>query len=841
LESYRSLSTDAETTYRELPDNLYKHEPLNLDTDEQRFLILHPCSGNKNAEENPVRCSLETVSLAETGGYVAVRNSRGFRFIQEVIDIDGAPLIVPVAVERFLRNFRREDEPVRLWLRHICLIESGCDENRKYWNRPFLEHMYKGATEVLDMAAFNTNLLETKTIMPVYDSRYMKWQKEWSNPHTSSPLPRVFPIRVGKSPSMTNPTDRYSYVPLDLVTDEIRLIVLHGSDDPQAIVNLHLSHTPIVSAVKYQAVSYTWGPREPKTDIIVMGQWLAITKSLDQLLRNLRRKHDLVLWIDAICIDQENEYERNRHVPRMARVYDAAVSVVAALGELDERSTSALDFIPKLQSPALRFDATGAWDVGKPGEFSHEELARLCAATYRILTRPYFRRVWILQEIAWASSPFALCGTSEGPSFWTMDNAARNVQDLMERDPGLARLMNESLADSGGISPTELDAVRKMFYFRHLMSKGRGTDLLGSSIGWNLFQDKSPGYLEVAILARDCEASDPRDKLFALWNLAQDKDGLDWAMDYTDRVPDSFTKFATAWSLQHRSLDIIATSERNPESMNFYDSAPSWCPDWATPSTSSNMVRRETLPRRVMLGIDELGGKLYSADGNPELIMIPEPFFSFEGNKLFCTGIIVDSLKAVVIHEPEHPKLLVYFQAAEKYYKERKDSPYVDYRQALWAMCHGDVPSSWPLRAEKDYELLNMYHTYKGDRDSARHFYKYVTDIGPTEAKPVMKQVLRGRLLGFTEDGYMCLLPHWILPSDESAANASMEKWQLAILAGCSSPVILHESDDGTYRIAGSVFVQGWMEGEVVTEMMGADDVTSFWTFLASSQQLVIM
>ena len=56
-------------------------------------------------------------------------------------------------------------------------------------------------------------------------------------------------------------------------------------------------------------------------------------------------------------------------------------------------------------------------------------------------------------------------------------------------------------------------------------------------------------------------------------------------------------------------------------------------------------------------------------------------------------------------------------------------------------------------------------------------------------------------------------LPERLLSNLSSLA---VEGQELAILSGCSAPVLLHENDDGTYRFIGSCFVQGWMEGEIL-------------------------
>ncbi|KAG9252296.1 heterokaryon incompatibility protein-domain-containing protein [Emericellopsis atlantica] len=819
--------SNTEEQYRALPEKLYTHKPLDFDTEEQRFLILHPCAGDKNAEENVVRCSIEVTPLSKAEPFTAVKNSRGYRLIQEVIDVDGESLLVPVAVERFLRNFRHDHEPVRLWIRHICLVESMGEESSRYWTSPFLDRMYELSTEAVDMHIFNTTLLDMGTIQQAFDSRYIQWQKEWHGTVEITPLPKVYPVRVGQKQSLTDPVDRYQYVPLDPVTDEIRLIVLHPSEDEQARVNLHLAHSPAKSDVGYNAISYTWGERQPRADIVVTGQLFSVTKSLEELLRRVRRKQgELVMWIDAICIDQENDAERNRHLPRMAAVYDTATSVLAWLGDSDEHTSEALGFIPKLQSPMLNLNERWEWNIGQPGEYRPEDIARLCAAAYQFLTKPYFHRVWILQEIAWASSPFAVCGVHEGFSFWQMETAARNIQDLLERDPLLARQISEALPEETTAVPEELEFIRKMSYFRFMVSKGKATfSLLRDTVQGRITGDV-PGYLETAIMARDFQATDAHDKIFALWNIAQDKQGLDFTMDYADSVAESYVKFTKAWCKQHMSLDMICAAEGDERSSAFYETAPSWCPDWATPSSASSMVRREKMLTRLQIASDILDGKLYWADGGLSRQDLAEPWFSFSGDELLCTGVIVDQLRGWIGADSDtvKDKFAAFFQAVRGYYETESTSPYGDALQALWAMCHGDVPSTWPVRAVEDgfhEAYINKY--YKGDRKTARHIFQYVTDISADESSCVLKTVLRGRTLGFTEKGYMCLLPHWI-------AREGRQRASIAVLAGCSTPVLLDRSEeDGHYRFVGSVFVQGWMEGEWIVDMMGAESAASFW------------
>jgi hypothetical protein len=70
-------------------------------------------------------------------------------------------------------------------------------------------------------------------------------------------LPSVFPINLGQRPSNEAPTGRYEYVPLDMVADEIRLLVLMPAEDPSAPLVMRMAHCPMHCEVNYHALSYT--------------------------------------------------------------------------------------------------------------------------------------------------------------------------------------------------------------------------------------------------------------------------------------------------------------------------------------------------------------------------------------------------------------------------------------------------------------------------------------------------------------------------------------------------------------------------------------------------------
>ena len=87
-----------------------------------------------------------------------------------------------------------------------------------------------------------------------------------------------------------------------------------------------------------------------------------IRKNLDRGLRELRHNiHKVVIWIDAICIDQNNVSERNRQIPRMLEIYDEADVIISWVGEGDEASDTAIDLLDELKSPRMHPDGAGNW------------------------------------------------------------------------------------------------------------------------------------------------------------------------------------------------------------------------------------------------------------------------------------------------------------------------------------------------------------------------------------------------------------------------------------------------------------------------------------------------
>jgi hypothetical protein len=429
--------------------------------------------------------------------------------------------------------------------------------------------------------------------------------------------------------------------------------------------------------------------------------------------------------------------------------------------------------------------------------------------------------------------------------FAALDSATYNLHDMLTRDPSLIAHMQAEHPTLELFDIKMLAYPRKLFYFRYLISNGNGG---GSVFGsFYRFKKTSPGFLETLILAREYECTDPRDHILALWNLAQDKTGLIFTPDYLSPYQQVYTDFAEAWIKQHGLLDILGAVEATPQASVFYTTVPSWCPNWNLPATASCLVRNDQIPVRPMASIDDQGGRLYCADGGITQDFLESPMISFNGKALHTTGIIMDQIKFIFEDAPDIPagtapkstwRALFWAHKIEEFYRKSDLATYMDVSRAVWAMFHGDSVAAWPPVAESGYEagICEPNERYVCLPKLSRHVNRYAASYSRIEAWAVVDSVLCGRRPFITENGYMGLVPAYI-----AGANCSKTiSCSIAVLAGCSTPVLLEEKKDETYRLLGTCFVQDWMEGEWTATIMGADSPNEFWREVKDAATLII-
>ena len=162
--------------------------------------------------------------------------------------------------------------------------------------------------------------------------------------------------------------------------------------------------SPIDQVSPYEALSYHWGSGEASFKIKIYTEGFPgafrVRPNLHAALNQLRLPdRPRRLWIDAICINQDDNHEKNAQVSLMADVYSRAESVCVWLGEASPDSNLALNFISRIVN-LDDFDRLVA-DRRTPQEW---------AALSSLMRRAWFSRRWVVQEIALAARATLYCG-----------------------------------------------------------------------------------------------------------------------------------------------------------------------------------------------------------------------------------------------------------------------------------------------------------------------------------------------------------------------------------------------------------------------------------------------
>ncbi|KAF5588580.1 heterokaryon incompatibility het-6 [Fusarium subglutinans] len=189
--------------------------------------------------------------------------------------------------------------------------------------------------------------------------------------------------------------------------DSFRLVSLQPGRD-SAPLTLRLLNTNLNKTQPYEAVSYVWGDVKDLIAINVysdedMETQALVSQNCHAALSNFRdSESSRLLWIDSICIDQESPIEKNHQLGLMARIYKNASQVLVYLGHGTPDSDAALRCIREIDEPSN--------DDGYETVEASAIIQENQSAVSNLFKRPWFFRVWVLQEITFAQKASVICG-----------------------------------------------------------------------------------------------------------------------------------------------------------------------------------------------------------------------------------------------------------------------------------------------------------------------------------------------------------------------------------------------------------------------------------------------
>ncbi|RDL30488.1 Heterokaryon incompatibility protein [Venustampulla echinocandica] len=642
------------------------------------------------------------------------------------------------------------------------------------------------------------------------------------------------------------------YTPLDS-TREIRLLRLHSrhSSSTKSLVQIE-KNVPIYCdlypvAVRearnqgYEALSYTWGTPEEPLSIQVNGTEVPVTRNLHVALQHLRGEtSEVVLWVDALCINQMDDAEKIEQVNMMREIYACAKSTRVWLGPADETSDEimvqlarigktvidrgAFDLFIRMTTLSIK-DPSGAAqaedqvtklveDMLDRSLAQLEDSCRLLTEFCNLLSRPYWSRVWILQEIVVSRNVEVYCGKRKiGFAFL---HAAMLYLIYMQTSLStqLVKPLTALLeASADGNFPPDCKLKAQFDYVISIEIPPSASLVSGMRLRYHdpAQENGEAKPILIQLLARTRvgrEATDPRDRIWALLGMAADTGTLRITPNYADT--NSCTAVycnATRAMIASGHIDILAFSQWSKKDPMI----PSWVPDW----------REEVKQPFGQLPWDTP----YSASGAAKFLKHLDQIVPVLHLKV--NGFLVDSIESL------RPQC----NNGEWLSMQHRHEACI-YLQDIISLCHisdeklatsGVEIYANPSVRESAYQrvpVADLYSTGFVRRATIDECHlghtEVVTDYiqwknrRPSTGAPVTNTlrsyyIMMGQQIErrpfVTMKGFVGLAPKHVEEGDV-----------IVIFPGAKFPYVLRRCDDGTYVLVGETFVYGIMYGELVTE-----------------------
>ncbi|SPO05573.1 related to heterokaryon incompatibility protein (het-6OR allele) [Cephalotrichum gorgonifer] len=377
----------------------------------------------------------------------------------------------------------------------------------------------------------------------------------------------------------------YKYEVLE--AGQIRLVSLSVSPEKTIRATIQSVVFDAEDPIDYTALSYVWGDPADSSDIECNGKLLRVTRSLQDAISEITKHTEHKwFWIDQICINQNDNEDRAVQVSMMNTIYEKAKTVIAWLGPSIPSTPLAIDLITRVGKVAQRIagngfrqESSGGLDLLRtPEETTLEESERLGVsfanedeweALVEFYNRPWYQRVWIVQEVLPAREALVVCGP-HAIEWELVKNAAPWVCYKANKQ----REVHRKEIDGMGLTSSMLVGWRLRIgteFMQELWGQKRPP-----TYKWSL-----PTLLEQF---RSRSATDPRDKVFALLGVSdqwQNEEFITGLVDYSKTVKEVYAATVKAMinlvdPLDGQNLNNIMGARHKSNDEDW----PSWVPDW---------------------------------------------------------------------------------------------------------------------------------------------------------------------------------------------------------------------------------------------------------------------
>ncbi|KAI8940146.1 hypothetical protein NX059_003859 [Plenodomus lindquistii] len=566
--------------------------------------------------------------------------------------------------------------------------------------------------------------------------------------------------------------------------------------DSQLSYSLVQEEIPLgTTQLYFEALSYTWGSPDRVSSLSLVNECgpIGLTANLTEALPHVTESSITKrLWIDQICINQADNVEKSIQVGLMSEIYKRAFRVIVWLGPADENSRLCKQWLEAFEKliPSLNFKKEVT--IGSPeydpnirkmilmDTFSSPDTSPVwIPAIGRTFSRPWFRRVWVVQEMILATELLFLTG-----------DIAFSLQDFEDLFTAPMEMFKE-------YPDLKADIDNGIISYRVLMQLN--TDTFTTT-------PEPLRFLRVmAAVGDEFWTKEPCDRLYGFLGLIE---GLDFTPDYTSPVLDNFTRFAATIARQYGSLDFLSLWSANldsrlpnthPDFLNF----PSWVPSFtATPLCA---------PWRLAVGGVRTWGREVSWNASASRPHIHNQTASASlTKKLHVRGQIVDHI--AILGNTRVARWLDI------------DTPYLI---SLTQQLQSEIPG---LEHWTYIDLVHFFNVVASNGTTPWETAEQILDLAPSSVPDEHRHLLRhagalgacfmmgkGRRFVRTEKGRLGIVP-WM----DTRGRVGEERGSaIVVLHGCCVPIVLEKVDEGNgevgeWTVVGDCYVEGIMFGEGV-------------------------
>ena len=572
----------------------------------------------------------------------------------------------------------------------------------------------------------------------------------------------------------------------------------HRRNNRQTNFAISLAHG---KPVCYTALSYVWGSPKLDRTLTINGVDKKITSALYDILTHLRHEdRSVLLWVDQICIDQDNASDKEAQIQLMGKIYSRAWNTVIWLEmESDKGGFKTLEGMYEV----LRYRRDSRLLPHEIEDILYPpagEDRQALISLKKLLRQPWFQRTWVIQEACLSLKPYVMTGKTAMP--WSDFSAWCNtIADVMsiDRDPDLGSSQQSS------VGKLPLDSLQS------------AAQLYDICVGYDKYMPNQ--LITMLMKTRYAQVTNPLDKVYGILGLCKSRIKPDYSKSLLSLYHDVAVEVVQGRTSSDDCYQLLCCIDHEPTV-----GLPSWAVDWSRPrettslgvgallkgyfDTGGRAVPSIRWHAHVNLSADNktlhLSGKLFGKVQRLSNVFTSAKL-SAESCPMQNTSLFEAVTFATSSYSGEEPHINLFttlcatlVAGRDGYDPVRSPPSFLEIFSLLCDQTTGCQPSIpgqtyTPRQQKGHFTTANLK-----SRTAGREFQSL---------KRAYRAAMRNRRLCWSGNGYLGLVPRHTRVGD-----------MLCVFRNCVVPFVVRECSGGQYEVGGECYVHDVMQGELVDD-----------------------